>query len=290
MTRNQLIAKLQDIEWEDFEVKEAASALPKNIWETVSAFSNSAGGWIVLGVKQNGKQFEITGTTHPEKTEQDFINTLRSEKFNIRIRPECKKYSFDQKTVLAFYIPVSDYKPVYYNTLSNSFIRTASGDQKASKEEIDAMFRDQRFGTETSKIVKTSSLDWLHAQSLEEYRAYLRRLDQSHPYNRLTSEDFLHKLRIAEKDNLTYGGLLFLGTNDSIQSVFTDFRIDYLEIPGISYQDASVRYTYRIDEQENLWQYFFALFRRLSGTLDLPFQLTNEGFASEAHPQIGALR
>lgn len=38
MTRAELIAKLKDIEWEDFEVKEAAAELPKNIWETVSAF------------------------------------------------------------------------------------------------------------------------------------------------------------------------------------------------------------------------------------------------------------
>jgi len=34
MTRDQLIAKLSDIEWEDFEVKEASSDIPKNAWET----------------------------------------------------------------------------------------------------------------------------------------------------------------------------------------------------------------------------------------------------------------
>ena len=52
MTRDELISKLKDIEWDDFEVKEAATELPKNIWEMVSAFSNASGGWIVLGVKQ----------------------------------------------------------------------------------------------------------------------------------------------------------------------------------------------------------------------------------------------
>ena len=52
MTRNELLAKLKDIEWDDFEAKEAATELPKNIWETVSAFSNASGGWIVLGIKQ----------------------------------------------------------------------------------------------------------------------------------------------------------------------------------------------------------------------------------------------
>lgn len=47
MTKEELIARLQDIEWDDFEVKEAKNELPKNIWETVSAFSNASGGWII---------------------------------------------------------------------------------------------------------------------------------------------------------------------------------------------------------------------------------------------------
>lgn len=42
MTKDELIAKLRDIEWEDFEVKAAKSELPKNVWESVSAFSNTS--------------------------------------------------------------------------------------------------------------------------------------------------------------------------------------------------------------------------------------------------------
>ena len=72
MTREDLISQLSDIEWEDFEVKQARSEIPKNVWETVSAFSNTAGGWLVFGVKKNGKQYEIVGVKKPEKIEQDF--------------------------------------------------------------------------------------------------------------------------------------------------------------------------------------------------------------------------
>ncbi|MQN36010.1 ATP-binding protein [Prevotella copri] len=82
MTKEELIDRINDIEWEDFEAKEAKSELPKNIWETVSAFANTSGGWIVLGVKQNGKKFEISGVDNAEKLEQDFLGTLRSQKFN----------------------------------------------------------------------------------------------------------------------------------------------------------------------------------------------------------------
>lgn len=85
MTKQELVARLRDIEWEDFEVKEAKSELPKTVWETVSAFSNTSGGWIVLGVKQNGKTFEIQGVGNMEKLEQDFFSAIRSEKFNQRL-------------------------------------------------------------------------------------------------------------------------------------------------------------------------------------------------------------
>ncbi len=53
MKKQELIKKLQDIEWQDFEVKEAKSAVLKNSWETVSAFSNTAGGWLIFGVSKS---------------------------------------------------------------------------------------------------------------------------------------------------------------------------------------------------------------------------------------------
>ncbi len=45
-----------------------------------------------------------------------------------------------------------------------------------------------------------------------------------------------------------------------------------------------------MDEQENLWEYYFAISERLRRHLDLPFQLNREGFGTENHPQLDALR
>ncbi len=112
MTKEELIKRINDLEWEDFEAKEAKGELPKNIWETVSAFANTSGGWIVLGVKEVGKKFEICGVDNQEKLEQDFLGTLRSQKFNVRLSASSFRYDIDGKKVLAFYVPSSAIVPI----------------------------------------------------------------------------------------------------------------------------------------------------------------------------------
>jgi len=75
----------------------------------------------------------ITGVSNPEKIEQDFTTILRNgAKFNKKIIVKSKKYNFNDKKVLAFYISPqsSKDKPIYFNSLKNTFIRTASGQHK----------------------------------------------------------------------------------------------------------------------------------------------------------------
>jgi ATP-dependent DNA helicase RecG len=290
MNKSELISRLSDLEWEDFEVKEASANIPKDTWETISSFSNTSGGWIVFGIKQLGKQFEIKGVTNPEKIEQDFLNTLRGEKFNVFIPTKQERYAIDGNTVLAFYVPVSNKKPVYYNSLSNTFIRRGSSDQKATREEIDSMFRDQTFGTKTSETIPGTSKTDINQRSLNRYRDYMSRFNPDVNYNQFDEEEFLNKLRVLENGNCTYGGLLFLGNRSTIEKYFPDFRIDLLEIPGNSYSDAESRYTFRLDEYENLWEYYFECYARLRQRVDITFKLSEEGFGMELSPGLKTIR
>jgi ATP-dependent DNA helicase RecG len=291
MNKPELLQRLTDIEWDDFETKSASDGLPKSIWETVGAFANGAGGWIVLGVSQKGKSFEITGVTSPEKPEQDFTTVLRSKnKFNVLINPLCKKYTIDGKTVLAFFIPSSEQKPVYFNSLANTFIRTGSGDQRATDAEINALFRDQLFGVMSARPAPKTTLDDINRTTFVRYRDYMVRFNPSLSYNAMPEKEFLERLQIVEGEHLTYGGLLFMGKNLAINQTFTDFRVDLLEIPGRSYAEAEPRYTFRLEEQENLWDYYFAIIERLKRQVNMPFKMNELGIAVENSPQFEALR
>ena len=292
MTKEELLKRLTDIEWDDFEVKEAKSELPKNVWETVCAFANTSGGWIVLGVKQNGKQFEATGVTNPEKMEQDFIGTVRSHtKLNVPIPVKAERHNLDGRTILAFYIPSSAIKPVYLNNnLSNTFIRTGSGDQHATDMEIQAIQRDQAFGSRSELSVEGTSLADLSPQSISTYRRRIVMVNEEFAYNNLNDEDFCTKIGVLRNGNLTYGGLLMLGRLDSIHRYVSNFWIDYLEIPGTSYSDATERYTYRMVEQENIWEYYQTLIQRLRLYTDNPFTTGPDGFSPDDNSQLYCIR
>ena len=150
LTREELIAKIQDIEWDDFEGKTSKTELPADIWRTVSAFSNTSGGWILCGVAQHGKKFDIEGVEDGERIESNFLTTIRNQdKFNHVLHCEPKKYTIDGKTVLAFYLPSSELKPIWFNTPKNTFIRSGSGDQRATDLEVAALYRDQAFGSQS---------------------------------------------------------------------------------------------------------------------------------------------
>lgn len=49
-----LTTLLQQGEWSTTEFKAARDALPKSSFETISAFANTRGGWLLLGVSQSG--------------------------------------------------------------------------------------------------------------------------------------------------------------------------------------------------------------------------------------------
>lgn len=296
MTKEELLDRLNDIEWADFEVKEASGGLPKSMWETVSAFSNTAGGWIILGVKENRiksvSTYEVVGIGKPEKMEQDVINTLRSgSKFNVPILATAQRFDVDSKPILAFYIPISGSKPVYFgNNLNNTFIRVGSGDQRATDIEIEILMREKTFGVKSEMEVDGTGFGDINIQSLQTYRKRIKDYNPDFRYNDLEDEPFCIKIGILSRGKLTYGGLLMFGKGETVQQYVPHFWIDYIEIPGSTYSDADCRYTYRMPEQENIWEYFKVLLQRLRLYVDNPFMAGPDGFSPEDNSQLYCLR
>ncbi len=296
MTKEELLDRLNDIEWNDFEVKEASGGLPGSMWETVSAFSNTAGGWIVVGAKEKksdtDSSYIVTGVPDPEKLEESIMTTLRSRtKFNTLISSRVVRQEIDGKTVLAFEIPLSPHRPVAIKSTGAVYIRTGSGDSLASDLEVDAIVRDSTFGSKSEMEVPGTSFSDINLESLASYRSYLRDFNRPLSYPTMNDEDFCSKLNIVlASGKLSYGSLLMFGKRDSVLKALPNFWIDYMEIPGVSYNDALQRYTYRMPEQENIWESFQLIMSRLRNFVDAPYIEGPDIFGTEDNSQLFCLR
>ena len=61
------------------EAKKAQGGLPHGIWETYSAFANTFGGYILLGVIENAdKSFSSVPLPSPERLVADFWNGINN--------------------------------------------------------------------------------------------------------------------------------------------------------------------------------------------------------------------
>ena len=170
-------------------------------------------------------------------------------------------------------------------------IRTGSGDRLATESELSAMYREQSFAVRSEMPITDSSMDLLDMPALRSYRAQVAQHNPSYVPQNMLMEDFCYQIgAMNRKGELTYGGLLMLGQRKHIDHEVPTFWMDYIEVPGRNVEEAPTRYTFRIEPQENLWQYYRALLPRLRLFCDNAFHLNADGVAVDDLSQFECMR
>ena len=111
----------------DVEFKEAQQEVPRNAYESVSAFANTEGGHLVFGVRKHGNSFVIVGVLDVDKVQNEFLTTLRQpDKISVVLDVQEELHHHDGSELLIFYVPEASraIKPVYLNgDIRSSFVR-----------------------------------------------------------------------------------------------------------------------------------------------------------------------
>ena len=116
------------------EVKEAVQAIPKSLTETISAFSNKAGGLILLGLSEKNDFKPV-----PNFDAQKIYSQLQTigDQLTPRVRLEIELIPFESSTIVAAYVPSTpaNQRPCFITNrgqYEGAFIRSGNGDRHLS--------------------------------------------------------------------------------------------------------------------------------------------------------------
>ena len=135
--KKEFLETLQLDENHERECKLAEGGLPESIWETYSAFANTDGGTILLGVREHRDSFTINGLTDRQiaKYQKNFWSVLNDRNKiskNILLNHHVEVVECDGKKLLEIDIPAADRhdKPVYIGTdpMRGTYRRDYEGD------------------------------------------------------------------------------------------------------------------------------------------------------------------
>ena len=284
------------------EAKTALNGLPKSIWETYSAFANTSGGIILLGVKENkAGSFETVNIENPEKMIKDFwdiINNPSKTSINILSDRDVFTQNINGDNIIVINVPPIDraYRPVYINgnPISGTFRRNGEGDYHCSNEEYKAMVRDSSATTSDMHILEGMNVDILNKESIRSYRQRMRLSRPGHVWEELADEDFLLRIGAAAiasdgKKHPTAAGLLMFGNEYDIVREFNNYFLDYQERC-----DDNPRWTDRIisssgDWSGNVYDFYFKTYNKLVQDVKIPFKL-NGALRVDDTPVHQALR
>jgi len=293
MDRDELIEKLKGYEWRDIEFKEAKWAVPRDVYSTVSAFSNTEGGHLIFGIKKKGNQFEIIGVIDVDKVQNEFLNTLRSgNKISAFIAVEESRVDDEKGTVLIFFIPEaprSD-KPVHLNgNPRESYIRRGGSDQHCTADEICRFLRDADDKPYDSEAVEDiPAEDCFDDEVVNWYRKKFNRREPGRQES-LKNLDFLNEWGfVVEKQGRllpTRAGILTFGKAKYVRQIIPRPIVDYQRI-DFRTEDwtPEKRWSDRVTVEENLIRAWWQLVERYMKLAERPFSLDEATMRREDQP------
>jgi ATP-dependent DNA helicase RecG len=231
-------------EKENVELKSSLSSA-NEIIETVSAFANTKGGKIIIGVDDAGK---IRGMEIGKGTIENLTNNI-AQKTEPKTHPEITVQEIGSKKIIVIDVKESREKPVLAS--GRPFVRVGKSTRKMSKEEYESLIlkkhRDKlQFDTEICKEAGLKDLDDKKVKTYLELREKNRNISSriKMPVNR-----FLVNVKAVSGGKPTNAGILFFGKNPLY--FISHARLRLVRIKGVKIYENILD---RMDCDGTLWE------------------------------------
>ena len=290
MTLDELLERLDIGESQDVEFKKAEGGFPRSAWESIAAFANTAGGYLVLGVRERDGRFEPVGVSNPSAQIKVFWDGHNNPQ--LLSTPLCSDadvavHDLGGRKLLVIAVPAASrtQRPVFIggNPLSGTYKRNFEGDYRCTEAEGRRMLRDASDEPQDGRILAHFGLDDLDADTLKAFRQRFGSREPDHPFLALDDQRLLTQLggwrrdRVSGEEGLTLAGLLMFGKERSLLDALPRYHLDYQEKHS---DDPDERWQFRLTLdgrwQPNLFNFYYRVYGRLVEGLNVPFKLDSE--------------
>ena len=292
MEKAELIERLKGYEWKGIEFKRAQRGVPDSAYETVSAFSNTEGGWLVFGIRDSAGGFEIVGVLDVDRVQNDFLSVLRSgQKLNRVIAVDERLIEEDGKVLLVFHVPEArrQDKPIYLDRdIRKSFIRRGASDERCTEVEIERLLRDAADERYDGGTVDLDAERCIDDKSLRWYRKLFDDRNPGHTET-LSHVEFLHHwgLVVEAGGRLvpTRAAILLFGTAPAFRQLLPRPVAD-LQWSRSNWSEelADERWGDRLVIESNLVETWRAFVDRYMQRAEKPFSVDPETLRREERP------
>ena len=221
LSDDQIRQILKNGEGSEVEFK-ASEVRAESVAKTFTAFSNTQGGYLLIGVSDTG---QVTGALRPDL--QDWIINIARQNIDPPVLPSFSKVTLDNTELAIAYVPCGSNKPYRCSTDQHFYIRAGSSNRIASSGEIGRLFARAQWHYDEEKSVPRSSSKDLNMNLINEYFEKIYQVDTK-------LEDLQRLLKnasiVTDSGELSLGGLLLFGSNP--QAYFPELVIRFAHFRG----------------------------------------------------------
>ena len=250
-----LLREREDIR---LEFKEAAFALPDNLFDTICAMLNRDGGDIILGVNNSGDIVGVLETQVPImiKNLVDLSNNALKLDPPFILFPLC--YEIDDKTIIHIQVPASSQVHKSNNVI---FDRSYDGDFIVTHiHQIAELHNHKRNHYTEGIIYKALRFEDFKSDLFVKVRNLIRSKKNDHPWLALNDHQMLEKAGLWQRDSqsgqegYTLAAAMLFGKDEVIQQIVPHYKIDALVriVNTLRYDDREYIQTNLIEAYEQL--------------------------------------
>ena len=229
----ELVRKVQtfNTEFHDIEVKEAHIDCPKKLYDTISAFSNNAGGGVILFGLKESAGFEVVGVYDAADLQKKIVAQCKQMQPVVRAVFTCCK--LDGHIVVAAEIPEIDLadKPCFYTgkgRLTGSYIRVGDSDEPMTEYEIYSYDAFRKKYQDDIRVIERLDFSMLDKTKLEKYTISLK--DRKPKLAMMPVTEIYELMGVTRGGTPTLAGMLMFGKYP--QGYFPQLCVTAVVVPG----------------------------------------------------------